>query len=278
MDAGWQWDRTLFQGSAPYYDRGRLPYAPGWAQVLAGELDLDGQGRVLDVGCGPGTVTLPLAGYFDEAVGLDPDPDMLTEAERRARELGVSNVRWINARAEDLPPGLGPLAVASFAQSFHWMDRDQVARTVFDLLEPGGAFVHIADHQDPPAGPLPAPAPPWEDLADLVRRYLGPERRAGQGVLRNGTPNREDLVLERAGFVDHRRLRVPAGGVVERSVDDVVGWVFSRSNSAPHLFAERLGDFEQDLRALLGATSADGRFAERPPDTEIMIWRTPLNH
>jgi SAM-dependent methyltransferase len=278
MVDGWQWDRTLFQGSAAYYDQGRLPYAPGWVQELVTAMGLDGHGRLLDVGCGPGTVIVQLASHFDEAVGVDPDEDMLAQARRRAREAGTSNVRWLAARAEELPAGLGTFRVASFAQSFHWMERDAVARIVFQMLEPGGAFVHVSDRTEPPLPgpvPLPAPQPPRASLADLVRRYLGPERRAGQGVLRNGTPDGEDLVLARAGFVDFRRLLVPAGGVIERSVDDLVGWVFSRSDSAPHLFGERLGDFERELRMLLSDASADGRFAERLPDTEIMIWRKP---
>jgi hypothetical protein len=75
--------------------------------------------------------------------------------------------------------------------------------------------------------------------------------------------------------VDFERVIVPAGGAVERSEDDVVSWVFSRSSSAPHLFGERLGAFERELRALLRDTAADGSFAEQLPDTEIMIWRKP---
>nr|BFD83388.1 hypothetical protein StreXyl84_27890 [Streptomyces sp. Xyl84] len=59
--AGWEWDDTLFAGSAAYYRRGRLPYAPGLADVLAGALEPDGRGRLLDVGCGPGTLALDLA-------------------------------------------------------------------------------------------------------------------------------------------------------------------------------------------------------------------------
>src|SRR5918999_1261493 len=76
---GWQWDETLYQGSAPYYVRGRPPYAPGLADALRRILALDGQGRLLDVGCGPGVVTLPLAQFFTEAVALDPDPGMVAE-------------------------------------------------------------------------------------------------------------------------------------------------------------------------------------------------------
>src|ERR1700759_5374198 len=40
----WSWDETLFAGSAGYYERGRVPYAPGLAGALARSLELDGRG------------------------------------------------------------------------------------------------------------------------------------------------------------------------------------------------------------------------------------------
>jgi hypothetical protein len=108
-----------------------------------------------------------------------------------------------------------------------------------------------------------------------VRRYLGPVRRAGRGTLPHGTPDREDLVLARAGLAAFARHVVPAGQLVERDADDVVAWVFSRSDSAPHLFGDELARFERDLRALLREVSPDDRFAECLPATEIMTWRKP---
>ena len=36
-------------------------------------LTLDGRGRLLDVGCGPGTLALSLATLFGEVVGVDAD-------------------------------------------------------------------------------------------------------------------------------------------------------------------------------------------------------------
>ncbi|SCL71160.1 Methyltransferase domain-containing protein [Micromonospora citrea] len=278
MPDGWQWDPTLFQGSAAYYERGRLPYAPRFAERLAEELALDGSGRLLDVGCGPGTATLALAPYFVAVVGVDPDPDMLVEAGRRARRLDVGNARWVAARAEELPAGLGEFRAVMFAQSFHWTDRDEVAAVVRGMLPPGGAFLHMSDRKGPPTEPagLPHPAPPSGPVAALVRSYLGEVRRAGRGVLVDGTPGGEEHVLARAGFEGFRRLIVPAGAVVERSADDVVANVFSRSDSAPHLFGDRLGAFERDLRLLLRETSPGGVFAERVPDTEIKIWRRPV--
>ena len=278
MPEGWQWDETLYLGSAPFYVRGRPPYAPGLADRLAEVLSLDGHGRLLDVGCGPGVVTLALSPLFDEVVGVDADGGMLAEAGRRATAAGIANARWVQARAEELPAGLGCCRVATFAQSFHWMDRARVAAIIFEMLEPGGAFVHVSDVKEAPATPgadVPDPSPPRVAIRELVRRYLGPIPRAGQGVLRYGTPGDEAAVLTSAGFAGPEYVRVPAGGVRVRTADDVVAWVYSLSSSAPHLFGERRQAFETDLRRLLRDTSPADRFVEQPPDTEAFVWRTP---
>jgi SAM-dependent methyltransferase len=274
----WTWDQSLFEGAAPYYAKGRLPYAPGLASALAEALALDGTGRLLDVGCGPGIVALKLAHLFAEVVGLDPDPGMLTEAARRARDLGIGNAQWVQARGEDLPEALGParpVRVATFAQSFHWMDRDRVAAAVRRLLEPGGAFVQVSRLDDPdPDEPLPHPRPPMDAVQDLIHRFLGPDRRAGQGI-RTSSPGDEPAVLARAGFPPLERVVVPGREVLVRTVDEVVAHVFSMSSSAPHLYGEAVDDFERSLRDVLSEASPDGLFAERTGDTELRIWRRP---
>ncbi|WP_030247524.1 MULTISPECIES: class I SAM-dependent methyltransferase [unclassified Streptomyces] len=276
MVVGWEWDDTLFSGTAAYYQRGRLPYAPGLADALAEELRLDGRGRLIDVGCGPGTLALSLAHLFAEVVGVDPDSGMIAEAGRGAAGPGVGEkARWVRARAEALPAGLGTFAVATFGQSFHWMDRDLVAATVRDMLRPGGALVHISDlkTEEPTVDGLPHPAVPYAAVDGLVKQYLGPVRRAGRGVLTQGTPGGEADVFARAGFSGPRRLVVPGGQALERTVDDVVAWVFSMSFSAPHLFEGRRDGFEEDLRRLLRNASPSGLFSERGPSTEVFVWR-----
>jgi SAM-dependent methyltransferase len=278
MPRGWRWDETLFRGSARFYERGRLPYPAGLADTLAAALALDGRGRLIDVGCGPGTIALRLAHLFKEVVGVDADADMLVEGERRAAELGITNARWVHALAEDLPAGLGTFRVASFAQSFHWMDRDRVAATMREMLEPGGAFVQVStgpERLPEPDQPLPYPRPPQEAIKELVTRYLGPVRRAGQGVLRYGTPSGEPAVLAAAGFEEPQFVKVPGRELFVRTVDDVVAAQFSSSASAPHLFRDRLSEFEAELRALLAKASPSGLFAEQTGDIELRIWRTP---
>jgi tRNA/tmRNA/rRNA uracil-C5-methylase (TrmA/RlmC/RlmD family) len=116
----WSWDESLFAGAARYYEQGRTPYAPGLADAFARGLALDGQGRLLDVGCGPGTVTLSLAPLFEAVIGLDPDPEMLACASRAAARRGTGNATWIRERAEALPAGLRSFRVVTFAAPVKW--------------------------------------------------------------------------------------------------------------------------------------------------------------
>lgn len=226
------------------------------------------------VACGPGIVTLPLATRFDEAVGLDPDVTMLAETECRAGSMGLAKVRWVRARAEELPPDLGTFRVATFAQSFHWMDRPRVAATVYTMLEHGGSLLHINIVEHPPADSmrLPFPGPPYAAIQNLVGQYLGPVQRAGQGVLRHGTPGGEATIFRQAGFSGPQRLMIRATEPLVREVDEIVAYVFSRSDSAPHLFGAELRAFEAELRQVLSEAAPEGRFADAPSDTEIFIW------
>jgi SAM-dependent methyltransferase len=278
MPEGWVWDESLFAGSSAFYDRGRIPYPPGLRDAFADVADLRGSPRLIDVGCGPGTVALRLADLFAEVIGVDADRGMIEEAIRAAAMQNLTNLRWFRLRAEELPAGLGIFRYATFAQSFHWMDRELVATRVFDMLEPGGAFVHVGGQEietPSPEQPLPHPLPPTDDIRRLKQSYLGPERRAGQGVLLHGTPGNEWEVLQAAGFEAPVSIRVTGRQVLERTVDDVVAHVFSASDSAPHLFGDQLGDFEHDLRARLTAASDAGLFSERIPDLALVIYYRP---
>ncbi|MFD0636217.1 class I SAM-dependent methyltransferase [Catenulispora yoronensis] len=277
MTAGWQWDETLFAGTAAFYRRGRIPYAPGTAEVIAKVLAADSTQRVLDVGCGPGTIGVSLAPYFGEVVGLDPDPEMIAEAELWADGAGVAHrTSWLRMRAEDLPAGLGTFDAVTFGQSFHWVDRDLVPATIYAMLRPGGALVHIAEWKNEmrTAEGLPHPAAPYTAIEDLVRQYLGPVRRAGQGTLPHGTPGDEAAVLARAGFDGPDQHIVRGGQHLVRTEDDVVAGTFSLSYAAPHLFGALRDAFEAELRRLLRDESPSGLFSERQPSAEVRIWYT----
>jgi len=112
---GWDWDESLFAGSSVFYDRGRIPYPPGLRDAFADAANLRGSPRLIDVGCGPGTVALRLADLFAEVVGVDADRGIIGEATRLAAKRDLANARWLRLRAEELPAGLGTFRCATFA-------------------------------------------------------------------------------------------------------------------------------------------------------------------
>jgi SAM-dependent methyltransferase len=267
------YDPTIYRGSAPYYAPGRPPYSRELVATLTDEVGLDGSGRLLDVGCGPGILTVELAPSFDEAIGLDPDTDMLAEGGRRARRAGIDNIDWVQALAEDIPElDLGTFRLVTFGQSFQWTDQVPVAEAVYDLLQPGGALalvVNTVDGRPEPKGPGYPPIP-HEEIREIIRRYLGPRRRAGQGY-RPDTYERYEDALARTRFGKPRVVFAPGRPDVVRDVDSVLAGYLSMSYSAPHLFGDQLDAFEADVRALLTARSPTGLFWDWPGDTEILL-------
>jgi SAM-dependent methyltransferase len=271
------YDPTIYLGSAAHYRYGRPAYSPELEAVLAREAGLDGTGRLLDVGCGPGVLAVRLAHLFAQAVGLDPDAGMLAEGFRAAEEKRVVNIRWVQGLAEDLPGvAPGPYRLVTFGQSFHWTDERQVADTVYDMLEPGGVLaliVHTVTGRPRPADPG-APAIPHDEIKALVEKYLGSTRRAGQGTALQRTHRFED-VLARTRFGVPQQFFVPGIPDLLRDSESVLSGYLSLSSSAPHLFGDRLDDFAGEVRALLVNRSAGGIFWDWPGDTEVVMARKP---
>jgi SAM-dependent methyltransferase len=271
------WDDSLYEGSAEHYLVGRLPYPQRLAEALRDRLGLDGTGRLLDLGCGPGSLTLLLAPLFSTVVAVDADRDMVRVASAEAARRGIGNVQWLHAYAEDLQPPSLPFSAVSLAQSFHWMDRSVVASNIRSwLTTPGGCCIHVGATTHEGAADvsgLPYPTPPRDRIADLVRRYLGEHRRAGRQVVTGGEPpGGEDLVFRAAGFQGPDVLHVAGGDVFVRTENDIVASVLSLSSAAPHLFADRLDDFVAALRSLLRESSPEQLFSEKLQDVSLVLW------
>ena len=75
------YDPQRFSSTIPHYMAGRPAYAPRLIERLARETGLSGSSRVLDLGCGPGSVTLPLARHAGTTIGMDPDAAMIAAAQ-----------------------------------------------------------------------------------------------------------------------------------------------------------------------------------------------------
>jgi SAM-dependent methyltransferase len=273
----WRWDPAVYEGSAAYYAVGRMPSPAAIAGAFRDKLGLDGSGRLLDVGCGPGTFTLVVAGLYEETVGVDADAGMLGEAARRAADMGSTGVRWVRSKAEEMPDDLGRFRTATLAQSFHWMDQPRVAARLLDLLDAGGTlvFVGATTHMGMVRAERPGPPPPWAAIDALKESWLGPAANPAPIEPPADAPNWETVSLSSAGFLDDGEVIIPGGDVLERDENQVVAAVFSLSTSSPHLFGDRVDAFEADLRAVLRRAAPDGRFWEATRPVSLRFWKRP---
>jgi SAM-dependent methyltransferase len=105
--------------------------------ALAGEL---GATRVLDLGCGTGTLTRLLAARGRTAVGIDPDPSMLRVARRNPAGDRIDWRLGVSSRAD---PAAADLTVMSGHVAQVFRDDDAWSQTPRDLhraLVPGGTL------------------------------------------------------------------------------------------------------------------------------------------
>jgi SAM-dependent methyltransferase len=272
---GVSYDPTIYRGAAAHYVVGRPPYSDQLERVLSDTLGLDGTGRLLDVGCGPGVLALRLAPLFREVVAVDPDIDMLEEAKRRVTVMSGRNFTWVQGLAEELPAlAPGPYRLVTFGQSFHRTDELAVSEAVFDMLEPGGTLaliVHTVDGRTSPPAPTEPPIP-HEEIEAIITRFLGPRRRSGQGFAAVRTHRFEDI-LAQTRFSQPTTVFARGKTDLLRDVESVLSGYLSMTFAAPHLFGDRLADFEGEVRALLRSRSISGWFWDWPGDTEIVLAR-----
>lgn len=135
---------------AEFYARYRRGYDPAVVDWLAGTFSLHDQGVALDLGCGTGQLTIPMAARARAVIGMDPEPDMLARAKQAALTQGRANVAWLLGSDRELPTIaqlLGPrsLAVITLANSIHLMDHQQLFRAARPLLRPGGGIAVLAN-------------------------------------------------------------------------------------------------------------------------------------
>jgi ubiquinone/menaquinone biosynthesis C-methylase UbiE len=132
------------------------PLARWHARIILRHLPLQSGLRILDAGCGPGRLTLPLAsrvGPSGQVVALDLQPEMLKIVEDRAQEVGLHNVSTLQA-------GLGvgefhvrdefDLAVmSSVLGEVPRESRQEALREIYRALQPGGTLAIAEVVADP---------------------------------------------------------------------------------------------------------------------------------
>jgi ubiquinone/menaquinone biosynthesis C-methylase UbiE len=116
------------------------------AAVLAA-VDVGSRDQVVDLGCGTGQLSLPLAERGARVLAVDVSPAMVERLAEKARERAVVNLECLAAPIENLslPAGSVDLIVTSYAlHHLRDADKDRLVAAAYHWLRPGGSLV-VAD-------------------------------------------------------------------------------------------------------------------------------------
>lgn len=218
-----------FKTSAAYYATYRPGYPPELIARLVEATEVDHDARVLDLGCGPGTIAIPIAAYAAEVVAVDREPEMLAEL-RRAAPL---NVRAVEAQAEDVDESWGSFRLVTAGRSFHWFD----APLVLERLE-----------QMTPAVAL---------LGDFLHDSEIRLRALGIASELLGEPTTETRKFSYAGMLSASAfsdVEVISVSITRAwTPDALIGFVYSMSVSSPERLGTHRAEFEDRVhRELAG--------------------------
>ena len=206
--------------NAAAYDRLPIPMTR-WGDTVLGWLDLDGDERVLDAGCGTGQVTQKLRERLPrgEIVALDGSASMIDRARER---LGDDRITYVVADLQEpLPIGGSVDAVLSTA-TFHWvLDHDALFRNLAVVMRPGGQLAAQCGGEGNIASIEAA-------LRDIGEGFVGHKHFAGADETR--------VRMQTAGFID-----------IETWLHDEP-WPIPDGNLEPYLEAICLGDHVEGMR------------------------------
>jgi ubiquinone/menaquinone biosynthesis C-methylase UbiE len=164
---------TAANSSMQVYEDVMVPrlFTP-WAELLLDELALDGGESLLDVACGPGSVTRLAAarvGPSGRVLGCDLSPAMLAIAEAKPAVKDGGAIEYREAPAERLPVDDDAFDVVSCQQGLQFLpDRPAALAEMRRALRPGGRL-GIAVWREVDR------APPFRMLADALEAVAGVE-------------------------------------------------------------------------------------------------------
>ncbi|MGC2192890.1 MAG: methyltransferase domain-containing protein [Candidatus Dormiibacterota bacterium] len=211
--------RLVFGEVAELYDR----YRPGYPAAVFDRIvefgGLDRGDLVLEVGCGTGRATLPLAERGLRVIALEPSSEMARVAAQKTD--GMVAVTVLEAAFEDWPLPREPFRLVASAQAWHWLRPEVRFVRAHQALGAGGSLALIwntAIQIESSAG--------LEEAIEEVYRRVAPELAAGVPGEVEGDRR---LEIDASGlFVDLAREGFPWSTTY--SADDYLGLLQTQSD------------------------------------------------
>jgi ubiquinone/menaquinone biosynthesis C-methylase UbiE len=258
-------DRPFAGDTASFYARYRRAYPAEFIARLA-EFGGSGLGRLLDLGCGTGTLLLQLAPSFERAIGVDPEPDMLREAERATGESGLRNVEWISGSSADLhtmAPALGRFDLVTIGTAFHFMEP---SATLSELQRMAAGGTVVVAYNGTPMWLHPDP---WtKALRRVLENHLG---KLGDADFTSEALIAAEEAMNALGYTQIERWERRYVETID--VEFIIGHILS-ATSTDQIPAAQREDFAQEVSSAI-TTLAPSEHVEELVKVRAVIGHPP---
>jgi SAM-dependent methyltransferase len=233
--------RESFDAAAADYARYRSGYPVEVVDEVVRAAQLRAGSRVLEIGCGTGQLSIPLAQRGIALVAVELGPNLAAIA--RQRLAGFPAVRIEVGAFEEWPLPAEPFHAVVSASAFHWIDPSVRLAKSAAALRPGGTLVVVHAHHV--AGGTPgffAATQPiysrWGLSGDPFFELTAPADAPTM------YPELDDSSA--FGMVERRRLEIPR----DHTTESYVGWLRTDSLVST-LDQESRQGFLDDIGALI---------------------------
>ncbi|HZT41770.1 MAG TPA: class I SAM-dependent methyltransferase [Chthonomonadaceae bacterium] len=247
-----------FKGTASYYARYRVPYPHALLQDLIRRGGVTGQGRLLDLACGPGRVAFSLAGSFREIWAIDLEPEMIEVGKQEAAQQGINSIQWMVGKAEALTASPAWFELVTIGEAFHRLDQQIVANKTLLWLKPGGCLTVMGNSS------LARDWEPWQHIvAQIVHKWTGRAVSTGgvsTAYVPGSGPDHNEQVLREIGFDEVGSYDFVEGH--DWTLEAILGNLYSLSVCSKRVLGSHADAFEADLKAALLGHNPSGLYNE----------------
>jgi SAM-dependent methyltransferase len=248
----------MFQGTAYYYAKYRLPYPQKLVDDLRVRTKITGKGQLLDLACGTGRVALSLFPYFNEVWAVDCEPEMIAVGSAIAKQQRIENFHWITSKAEELEISPESLELITIGEAFHRLNQPLIIKRSLEWLIPGYYIATMGCYG------ITRGIEAWQVILRQVIREWTSEKsvansKTQQKLIQMRGANHEQKMFEAFGFRDIKTYEFSYP--YTWTLDSIIGNLYSTSNYSKQLLGNKK-EFEAHLKSALLAYNLEGYYPQ----------------